>query len=295
MRIPLYIAVIISLAVGGCGSFHSEKKPPLCPNDQTLRVGVDQQLFSSQQTPNQQEQENKKLETFLQKTTHCLVQIEPIVNATQGTQSLQNGTLDFVFSAPSLAVLALAQESQYALLRSLGQDMTTRSALLVREESDIRSYAGLNKKRIGLLPGDFNGYFLPRYNLYGSRLIYVYQGISYDDLVEKLNKKSVDAIAWNTAIKPLPAKTRIAAIDSHLLPAGALLMHSRLNSLDYTGLLKDLDDYSSQLPSFLGYRAGMRPDLSSYRDFIKIVQTVEKSDKDQSTTAPPTQEIQPRR
>lgn len=258
----------------------AKHKAALCPNGQTLRIGVDQQLFTSQQAANQQEKEIKRLESFLQKTTHCLIQIEPIVNANIGRESLNKGIWDFTFLAPSLSVIALADNSQYVPLRSLGQDISARSALLVRNKDNIRSYSELNNKRIGLLLSDLNGYYLPRFNLHGVKVSYVDTGLSYDDLAEKLKKNDVDAIAWNTHITPLPNETQVGPIDAHLLPAGALLMHSRLNSLDYTKLLKDMDNYSFQLPAFLRYGAGTRPQESSYRELIKIVQTVEKWDKD---------------
>ncbi len=285
MNLTVCFAFLTSLGLAGCSLLSAKNKAALCPNGQILRIGVDQQLFSSQQAANQQEQEIKKLESFLQKSTHCLIQIESIVNANLGRESLEKGTLDFIFLAPSLSVIALAEDSQYVPLRSLGQDITARSGLLVRDNDDIKSYAGINNKRIGLLPNDLNGYYLPRYNLHGTNISYVYQGLSYDDLVEKLKNKAVDAIAWNTEITPLPKDTRVGAIDPHLLPAGALLMHARLNSLNYTELLKDLDDYSFQLPAFLRYGVGTRPQVSSYREFIKIVHTVEKWDKEASPTA----------
>jgi hypothetical protein len=191
VNISLCFAFLTSLALGGCSLLPAKHKAALCPNGQTLRIGVDQQLFTSQQAANQQEKEIKRLESFLQKTTHCLIQIEPIVNANIGRESLNKGIWDFTFLAPSLSVIALADNSQYVPLRSLGQDISARSALLVRNKDNIRSYSELNNKRIGLLLSDLNGYYLPRFNLHGVKVSYVDTGLSYDDLAEKLKKNIV--------------------------------------------------------------------------------------------------------
>jgi len=271
-------SLFITLFIRGCPFPPFQTNAPLCPAGKTLHIGVDQQLFSLDQSSDVQVNEIKKLETFLGKVTRCSIQMEPIVNPQLGRKSIRSGSFDFAFLAPTLSVLALSQDSGYVLLRTLGQDALVRSAMLVPDKSNVKDYSGLNGKRIGLLSSGLIGYYLTRYNTYGVNIVGTDYGLSYEDLVDKLKNNQVDAIAWDTQITPLPPGTRLGAIDPHQLPSGALLMHSRLNSLDYTGLLKDLDGNSFQLPSFLRYGAATKPELTSYNHFIRIVQTVDQWD-----------------
>ncbi|MFN5465242.1 MAG: PhnD/SsuA/transferrin family substrate-binding protein [Cyanobacteriota bacterium] len=275
----LHFSLAISTSLGGCSLAPFQTKAALCPSGETLRIGVDQQLFPLNQGLDEQASDIKKLETFLGKVTQCPIQMEPIVSAQLGRKSIKTGSFDFAFLAPSLSVLALNQDSGYVPLRSLGQNVLVRSAMLVPETSNMKDYSGLNGKKIGLLSSGLIGYYLARYNTYGVNIAGTDYGLSYEDLVNKLKNHQVDAIAWDTQITPLPPGTRLGAIDPHLLPSGALLMHSRLNSLDYTGLLKELDENSFQLPSFLRYGASTKPELTAYNHFIKIVQTVDQWDK----------------
>lgn len=272
-------SLLITFLIGGCSLAQLQTKAALCPSGETLRIGVDQQLFSLNQSPEEQANEIKKLETFLAKVSRCPIQMEPIVSSQLGQKSIKSNDFDFAFLAPTLTVLALNQDSSYVPLRTLGQDVLVRSAILVPQGSNARNYAGLNGKRVGLLSSGLISYYLSRYNTFGVSLAGIDYGLNYEDLIDKLKNNQVDAIAWDTQITPLPTGTRVGAIDPHLLPSGALLMHSRLNSLDYTGLLKDLDENSFQLPPFLRYGAGTKPELTSYKHFIKIVQTVDQWDR----------------
>lgn len=277
--IQLIQSFLFTFLIGGCSLPRFQSTAALCPTGETLQIGIDQQLFSLDQSSDQQTRDIQKLESFLSKVTSCPIQIEPIVSPQLGRKSIENGRFDFAFLAPTLSVLALGKDSGYVLLRSLGQDVLVRSAILVPENSRINGYSGLNNKRIGLLSSGLIGYYLARYNTYGVNTTGTNYGVNYEDLIEKLKTQQVDAIAWDTQITPLPPGTRLGAIDPHLLPSGALLMHSRLNSRDYTGLLKDLDENSFQLPAFLRYGAGTKPELASYNHFIRIVQTVDQWDK----------------
>lgn len=275
----LNFSLVSTIFMGGCSLVPFQTKAALCSSGETLKIGVDQQLFPLNQGSDEQANDIKKLEVFLGKATQCPIQMVPIVSTPLGRKLIKSGGFDFAFLAPSLSVLALNQDSGYVPLRSLGQDGAVRSAMLVPKTSDIKDYSGLNGKKIGLLSSGLIGYYLTRYNTYGVNIAGIDYGLSYEDLINKLKIRQVDAIAWDTQITPLPPGTRLGAIDPHLLPSGALLMHSRLNSLDYTGLLKELDENSFQLPSFLRYGASTKPELTSYNHFIKIVQTVDQWDK----------------
>ena len=251
----------------------------LCPRDKPLKIGIDQELIDRDKRASTQLYDLNKFHILLSKSTGCQVDLRQITDPQLGRRDLAEGVWDFAFLAPSLTVLSLSQSAVYVPLRSLGQDAKTRSSILVRKDSEINSYAGLHGKRIGLLSGgSLIGYYLPRYNSHGVQFLSMQFGHSFEDLIDKLTAGQVDAIAWDSQITPLPAGMRIGAMDPHLLPLGALVMHSRLNSLNYLDFLSNLDGNIFQLPSFLRYSTRANPAHSSYYHFKKIIRDVDKWD-----------------
>jgi phosphonate transport system substrate-binding protein len=146
----------------------------------------------------------------------------------------------------------------------------------VLEDSPIKGYADMNGAKLGLLPrGSLVGFYLPLYNLYGVRVSGIAYGVSFIDLAEKLAAGTINAMAWDANQSQRPPGTRVAAVDPHLIPGGAMVMKSTLNSADYKSLLAVLDANAFQLPAFLGYSSGSFPDPRSYHHFTKIIRDVD--------------------
>lgn len=268
----------------GCSILRNSSGLSICPESQTIRVGIDQELLSQgSMTPDEQSNQINSLKSLLAKTIQCPLEVGLISTTQIGKRNIREESWDFAFLSPTLSVIALEQQSKYVPLRILGQDAASRSSILVSKKSSIKDYADLSNKRLGLLPGSLTGYYLPRYNLHGIHLGEIKYASSNQELLSLLKEEKVDAIAWDTGIKPYPAETRIAAVDNHLLPPGGLFMHSRLNGLDYPTFLKAMDESSFQIPPFLRYGAETKPEIPSYQHFIKIVRHVDQLDRDKLT------------
>jgi phosphonate transport system substrate-binding protein len=70
-----------------------------------------------------------------------------------------------VFAPPGLAAIAISQEQYFPLFPLEGIE-NVRSAIVVREDSSIKTLAELQDKAIAFgQPGSATGYYLPIYNL----------------------------------------------------------------------------------------------------------------------------------
>jgi phosphonate transport system substrate-binding protein len=283
------LSLLIFIPLQSCSYLYSSSSNSvLCPQDKPLKIGIDQELIGSYNKSTSNHSDLNNFQIFISKATGCKIDFQLLKNQQELQADITSDQLDFAFLGSTLTLFSLNQKPAYVPLRTLSQNSGQRSAILVQKDSKIISLSDLNNLKVGLLSNkSLIGYYLPRYNTYGLRISAVASGIDFSDLINKLNTGEVDAIAWDSDIKPLPLDKRIIAIDNHFLPTGALVMNPRRNSSDYPSLLKQLDDNVFLLPTFLGYAPNTIPVFSSYHHFSKIMRDVDKWDSKDVMQTPP--------
>lgn len=271
--LPL-LALLFTAACGGPQS----PSVALCGPGNRLRVGLVGALEGRTQggAAVLPDSDQFRLKELLTVASRCEVQLEPVASPEQARRRLSTGDWDLAFLPPGLTAYALEQGGGYGLVRQLGRRSNSKSQLLVREASGLRTRADLRGKRLGLLPrGSLTGFYLPLFNLHGLRFSEVQYALSYADLREMLNDGRVDVIAWDGALPHGSPGLRVLYEDSHLIPLGALALSQPLLQSDHQPFLSQLDQNVTQLPPSLGYASGVIPEPYSLKELRGIVAAVE--------------------
>ncbi|MGB5133786.1 MAG: PhnD/SsuA/transferrin family substrate-binding protein [Prochlorococcaceae cyanobacterium] len=269
----------ITLFVPSCSDNPSaSSRKPLCGPNGILRVGLMDLQEGQEGGINQifSDDDIEGLRTLLMQASQCEVQLEPLSSTERARSKLAARGWDAAFLPPGLSAFALSQTAGYSPLRILGGRQTARSSILVLDSSRFRSLADLQGSSVGLLPrGSLTGFYLPLYNMHGLTLSRVSFGLNYADLLNKLEKGEVAAIAWDESLPPPSLAVRRLMVDSHAIPLGALVLSGGLTESDYVPFLKALDASSGQMPPAIGYAAGILPDQKEVQPLKAIVESVE--------------------
>ncbi|CAK6694901.1 PhnD/SsuA/transferrin family substrate-binding protein [Synechococcus sp. CBW1107] len=270
------VMLLLALVLGACGSSPGSSSA-LCGPTGVLRVGLlapSGGITSTARTFS--DAELQALKSLLLQASRCDVALEPLNSVDRARTSLSERRWDLAFLPPGLTAYAMGSSAGYTSVRSLGSSRRSRSAILVRESSRIRSLQDLQQARIGLLPrGSLTGFYLPLYNLHGLNLARVSYALNHAALLAMLDHGEVEAIAWDEALPPPSLAVRRLHVDAHVLPLGALVLSGSLTSSDYIAFLRALDDNAAQMPTGLGYAAGVLPEQQAIQPLKAIVESVE--------------------
>lgn len=278
-RLPLVAIAGLAMSLLACGH-QPTSKVSLCGPTGQLRVGLvgaEEGRASAAQAA-LSDQDISRVRDLLTVASQCEVMLEPVASPEQARQRLGSGGWDVGFLPPGLAAFALegSADRGYSLLRPLGQRSQSRSQLLVRATSDLRTLQQLNSARLGLLPrGSLTGFYLPLYNLHGLSLQSVHYSLSYSELLEQLRGGKLDVIAWDASLPDPGGDVRVIVNDPNLIPVGALVLSQPLVAADHQSFLKVLDESAPQLPPSLGYVAGVLPETQALQRLRTVVTNVE--------------------
>lgn len=216
------------------------------------------------------------LTNYLGAELKTIIELEPVYNEVKALEEIERKTWSLVFAPPGLAAIAISQE-QYLPLFSLEGIESSRSVILVRQESPIKKLTDLKGKVIALgQPGSATGYYLPLYHLYGLTLAEVRFAPTPKTILQWIEKGEVAAGALSLAEleryrSNFSQKTfRILLADS--VPPGALLVGPTVERNQQDQIRKALESASPTITAAAGYIPTAK--VPDYTDFIELIEKV---------------------
>ena len=218
------------------------------------------------------------LQNYLSTQLKSIVELEATYNEIKALEQITKQKWDLVFASPGLAAIAIYRH-QYSPLMPLEGLETIRSVIAVNADSHFQENTDLAGEIIALgQEGSATGYYLPIYNLYGLAFAEVRFAPTPQTSLKWLDSGEVAASALS--LKEFNQyrqnfkhnRFRIIDIDSHTIPAGAILIADKIEPSRKQQIKFSL----SQTPSHIAASAGFLPNeqLYQYQDLIKVIERV---------------------
>lgn len=225
---------------------------------------------------NQSNQRYSSLTNYLAATLKTIVELEPTFNEIRALEKIKQKDWALVFAPPGLAAIAIS-EAQYLPLFTLDGIKSTRSVILVRQESTIKKLTDLANKAVALgQPGSATGYYLPLYNLYGLTLAQVRISPTPKTTLKWLDQGDIAAGALSLADFDLHRldfpKTKFRILSTNSVPLGSLLVAPTIERNQQEQIRQALKLASPQIIDAAGYIPNAK--LPNYQELIKIINKV---------------------
>lgn len=220
----------------------------------------------------------ERFQQYLGKQLKVFVQLEPAFSHNKALERIKAGAWGLVFAPPGLAAIAIA-ENQYLPLFPLQGINTSRSVLVVPQNSPLRDRSALANKRLAIgQPGSATGYYFPIFNLYGLTLAELVVSATPKDILNAVARGRADAGALsleefdNLKMSIPDATFRILMRDPHSVPPGAILLSPSIDRTFQESLRKIL----SATPSIIAQETGFIPTEAApdYKYMISVVKRV---------------------
>jgi phosphonate transport system substrate-binding protein len=218
------------------------------------------------------------LKQYLEEKLQSIVQIEPTFNENKALERIRARAWDLVFAPPGLAAIAISQYWYTPLIPLDGTNNLT-SILVVKKDSpyrDLRSLMG-KKLAIGQL-GSATGYYFPIFNFYGLTLAELIPCSTPQAVLETVAQGRADVGAlslqeFDTYKTEIPqAEFRILFVDRHKVPAGAILVSSKVE----LKLQDSIRQILQSTPPIIAQKAGFIPQgvVPDYKYMVSVVDRV---------------------
>ena len=219
-----------------------------------------------------------RFKRYLGEKLQARVDIEPAINETMALERIQSQRWALVFAPPGLTAIALSEHGYKPVLPMFGVE-NLRSVLVVQNESPIQSISDLSGKAIALgQPGSVTGYYLPLFNLYGLTLSELMFPVTPKAILEAVSqgKAEVGAVSLkdfnNYKSQTVPFNLRVLFTDPHSVPAGSVLISSRLDGNAQDALRQALSEASSVLAQEVEFVTNAP--VPDYEYIISVVERV---------------------
>ncbi len=218
------------------------------------------------------------LQNYLSTQLKSIVELEATYNEIKALEQITKQKWDLVFASPGLAAIAIDRH-QYSPLIPLEGLETIRSVIAVNADSRFQENTDLAGETIALgQEGSATGYYLPIYNLYGLTFAEVRFAPTPQTSLKWLDSGEVAAAAlslkeFNQYRKNFKNnRFRIIDIDSHTIPAGAIIIADKIEPSRKQQIKFSL----SQTPSHIAASARFLPNeqLYQYQELIKVIERV---------------------
>lgn len=218
------------------------------------------------------------LQDYLSIQLKSIVELEPAYNEIQALEQISRQNWDLVFASSGIAAIAV-DRYQYQPIIPLEGVEQVRSTIVVNQDSKFEQLTDLKGKTIALgQEGSATGYYLPIYNLYGLTLQKVRFAPTPQTSLKWLKEREIDAAAlslqeFNQYRQQFPPNQfRVVHLDSHTIPAGAILISDNLEPQEFVAIHKAL----TQAPSHIAGSARFLPNekIPQYEYLIEVIQRV---------------------
>jgi phosphonate transport system substrate-binding protein len=260
-----WIVVFGAIGLGACESIES---PP-------TRVTIGVVSYGENERSSKRFQD---LEKYLGQQLQSVIELEPAYNEIKALQQIRRKSWDVVFAPPGLAALAISQY-QYTPILPLEGTLDTRSILVVRKDSPIKTPRQLEGKSVALgQVGSATGYYLPLYNLYGLTLARVRLAPNPRDILSLVATKQVDAGAlsleqYNHYRNDFPnARFRVLFSDSRPVPTGSILVSPNVELREAENLQVVFRDTPPAIASLAGFIPNA--EVPDYSYLMRVVDRV---------------------
>lgn len=225
---------------------------------------------------NQSNQRYSSFTDYLAATLKTIVELEPTFNEIRALEKIKQKDWALVFAPPGLAAIAIS-EAQYSPLFTLDGIKSTRSLILVRQESSFKKLTDLANKAVALgQPGSATDYYLPLYDLYGLTLAQVRISPTPKTTLKWLDQGDIAAGALSLAdfdrYRLDFPKTKFRILSTNSVPLGSLLVAPTIELNQQEQIRKALKLASPQIIDAAGYIPNAKP--SNYQELVKIINKV---------------------
>lgn len=224
----------------------------------------------------QSTQKYSALTDYLANNLKTLVELEPTFNEIRALEQIKRKNWSLVFAPPGLAAIAIF-EDKYRPLFALEGIQTTRSLILVQQESPFKKLTDLANQVIALgQPGSATGYYLPLYNLYGLTLAEVRISPTPKTTLQWLSQGDIAAGALSLAeferYRLEFKKTKFRILSQNSVPLGAVLVSPNIERNQQEQIHKAMELATPQIIDAAGYIPNVP--IPNYQELIKVVNKV---------------------
>ena len=219
-----------------------------------------------------------ELEDYLSNQLNSIIELEPAFNEIRASAQIAQQRWDLVFAPPGLAAIAIYHHRYEPIIPLEGLEKL-RSVIVVNADSRFQTKAELAGETIALgQEGSATGYYLPIYNLYGLSFAEVRFAPTPKTSLEWLDSQEVAASALSLQEFNQHRKNykhdrfRIIDIDSHPIPAGAILLANKIEPERKEQIKSTL----AQTPSHIAASAGFLPNeqIPQYEYLVDVIERV---------------------
>lgn len=213
---------------------------------------------------------------YLASTLKTLVELEPTFNEIIALEQIKKKNWSLVFAPPGLAAIAIFEE-KYLPLFPLEGVQTTRSVILVHQESPFKKLTDLSNQIVALgQPGSATDYYLPLYNLYGLTLAQVRISPTPRTALKWLDQGDIAAAAFSLAeferYRLEFKKTKFRIISQNPVPLGAVLVAPTVERNQQEQIRKAMELATPQIIDAAGYIPNTP--TPNYQELIKVINKV---------------------
>lgn len=221
-------------------------------------------------------QKYSALTDYLANNLKILVELEPTFNEIRALEQIKRKNWSLVFAPPGLAAIAIFEDN-YLPLFPLEGIQTTRSLILVRQESPFKKLTDLANQVVALgQPGSATGYYLPLYNLYGLTLAQVRISPTPKTTLKWLDQGDIAAGALSLAeferYRLEFKKTKFRILSQNSVPLGAVLVSPSIKRNQQEQIRKAMELATPQIIDAAGYIPNAP--APNYQELIKVINKV---------------------
>lgn len=225
---------------------------------------------------NQSTQRYSTFTDYLGGALKTFVELEPAFNEIFALEQIKKKNWSLIFAPPGLAAIAISEE-KYIPLFTLEGVQSTRSLILVRQESPYKKITDLANQAVALgQPGSATDYYLPLYNLYGLTLAQLRLSPTPKTTLKWIEQGDVAAGALSLAEferHRLDFKqNNFRIISNNAVPSGSLLVSPTIERNQQEKIQKALELASPQIINSAGYIPNAK--LPNYQELTKAVNKV---------------------
>jgi phosphonate transport system substrate-binding protein len=224
----------------------------------------------------QSTQKYSPLTDYLANNLKTLVELDPTFNEIRALEQIKRKNWSLVFAPPGLAAIAIFEE-KYRPLFPLEGVQTTRSIILVQQESPFKKLTDLANQVIALgQPGSATDYYVPLYNLYGLTLAQVRVSPTPKTTLQWLSQGDIAAGALSLAeferYRLEFKKTKFRIISQNSVPLGAVLVSPNIGQNQQEQIRKAMEFVKPQIIDAAGYIPNAP--IPNYQELIKVINKV---------------------
>jgi ABC-type phosphate/phosphonate transport system substrate-binding protein len=182
---------------------------------------------------------------------------------------LKNKEWDIAFTSPLTAVTAKAQGYEFAFSPDFMGQSSSDSSIFARKDSRIASLKDITADKVVALgnQNDLVGYYMPVYDLYGTKPTYK-TGNRSSKIMEMVLCKQADVGAGRTQL--VKDNPNLTILTSRSLKAGAVYLSPQL-SVDTRKKIQDLFTQApAEVQKKAGYSQGTEPTNAQYGEIVRI-------------------------